>query len=108
MPVDETMVVEGFSKTVTLLIVEYTELLLNSEDDDSFTSVVDGKSIDNTPLLLLMEKKDDVGVVGREEIKVSDDKTPVTLENDTPLLRLEGDEDIAFAEEKGKTAEGES
>ena len=108
MPEDETMVVEGFFRTDALLIVEYTELLLNSEDDDSFTSVVEGKSIDNTPLLLLMEKKVDVGVVGREEIKVSDDKTPVTLENDTPLLRLEGDEEIAFAEEKVKTTEDES
>ena len=102
------MVVKGFFRTVALLIVEYTELLLNSEDDDSFTSVVDGKSIDNTPLLLLVEKKVDVGVVGRGEIKVSDDKTPLTLENDTPLLRLEGDEVIAFAEEIVKTAEGES
>lgn len=42
--------------------------------------------------------------------KVSNDKTPVTLENDTRLLRLftlEGDEVIAFAEERAETVEGE-
>ena len=101
---------EASFKTLTVLIVEYSVLLSYSEDDDSFTFVVDGNRIDNILLPPTVDKLDR-GVILREETKVSVDNRLVTLKTHTRSLALcilEGDEVIAFADIIVKTMEDES
>ena len=99
----KTMVVEGFFK------VEYTEVPLNS-DDDNATLTEDGKT-NVTILLVLTVIKLDPGVIRRDKKKVSVDNRPVVLVRDTrplTLFTLEGDCMTALAEETVETTEDES
>ena len=101
------MVVEGFLSTLTVLMVEDTELLSYSEYDASFTFVVDGNCVDNI-LLPLTANKLDLGVIRREEIRLSVDNKPIAVVGEPrslTLFILGEDEAIAFAEETVKAAE---
>lgn len=95
------VLVEDSVNALTVFKVECSELLSNSEDDDSFTLVEDGDNNVNT-LLPVTVTKLVPGVTPPEEIKVSVDDRSVTLVNGPGSLTLKKDVATAFAEETEK------